>query len=80
MKKNRKLIILTGLSVGIFLATGAFCTGQSRADKAKISGKGNFIFESNGKEVGFYAEDITYLQEEITKLFKEMEREENENE
>lgn len=75
--KNKIFII--GVVTGLFLTIGIHM-GQSIADEANISGKGNFIFKSGEKEVGFYAEDIAYLQGEITKLFNEMESEGNENE
>lgn len=76
MKKYRKilacisLIAMAGLTIGI-------CSETSKADEARISSNGNFVFENGEKEVSFYADDINYIQREITALFNEMEEKRN---
>lgn len=46
---------------------------RSEAEESRISSNGNFVFENGKKEASFFAEDIYYLQKEITALFNEME-------
>lgn len=77
MKKNRKVIICVILTVSLIMG---IYSGQlrSEAEESRISSNGNFVFENGEREASFYAEDIDYLQKEITELFNEMEEKYNE--
>lgn len=77
MKKNRKAIICVSLTVSLIIGIHS---GQlsSKAEESRISSNGNFVYENGEKEASFYAEDIDYLQKEITELFNEMEEKHNE--
>lgn len=77
MKKSRKLLAGISLTVVAVLIIG-ICSETSKANEAGITSNGNFVFENGEKEVSFYAEDIKYLQREITALLNEMEEIENE--
>lgn len=72
MKKNRKAIICVSLTVSLIIGIHSGHL-RSEAEESRISSNGNFVFENGEKEASFYAEDIDYLQKEITALFNEME-------
>ena len=76
MKKQKKNIMLLSIIAGVIVVLTF--SNASKAEKSNLSGSGNFVFKSGEKEAAFYAEDIYYLQEEITALFHEMEEKENE--
>lgn len=66
--KTKASIVIVSMAI---IATG-LCMGLSvKADKSKISSKGNFIFKG-GSEAAVYADDIYYLHSEIVKLFNEI--------
>lgn len=70
-----KKIILAGVA-GICM-TAAFTTVDSiyvKADETEVlQSQGNIIAEDFGEgSVALYSSDIYYLQEELNKLFKEM--------
>lgn len=76
MNKNKKTIICVSLSVIVSLIIEIHSGYlRSEAEESRISSNGNFVFENGEKEASFYAEDIDYLQKEITALLNEMEEE-----
>lgn len=66
---KKEVCIIASIAIG-FAAILAADLSVS-ADQKKISSTGNFVFGNN--EAAFYAEDIEYLQNEITLLFNEIE-------
>lgn len=79
--KKRHIIqcsLATATAIAGVIAVSMLCAKLVNAEKSNLSGKGNFIFKSGEMEAAFYAEDVNYLQEEITELFHELEEDENE--
>lgn len=68
--------MLLSIAAGVIVVL--IFSNAAKAEKSNLSGIGNFVFKSGEKEAAFYADDIHFLQEEITALFHEIEEDEDE--
>lgn len=78
MKKLKICTRCATFAIALFVIAAMSYLGISRAEESGLTGNGNFVYKSGEQEAAFYAEDINYLQREITTLFQEMEENDNE--
>ncbi len=76
MKKHKKDIMLLAIVAGVIVVLTF--SNSAKAEKSNLSGIGNFVFKRGEREASFYADDINFLQKEITTLFNEIEEDVNE--
>ena len=70
-KKKNRMLLLAGAVCALGFVTGA--QGSVRAEEGAVRSRGNLVLRE-GEGVAVYAGDIRYLQEEVDRLYAELEQ------